>query len=310
MVIGTAIRKRREKRGWSQTKLGQKCDEIAWTIDGRTEAVTRFQLNRIENGARKAIGIEEVSIIATALGCALADLLPLNLVTSTGQSTVLYWDAIMHPEYSQEVFDLMRRHQASTNEVMGWGQLLPCSLETRDFMEAHHHGLFSDVPCGASKQVKLIEAYNNVGNMRRDGFVQQLLQKREWKLWHLMYLKDVKRIAYGEDEYGPIEPEVRRACLLNLVHLLGAHPEKIQFVIAVGPELGFKPKFLENFDSRVFFGESLAVYRDHMGNLFWSNDVAYVREQRSILVKFRERAKYKADRTPALLQKLIADIHP
>jgi hypothetical protein len=109
-------------------------------------------------------------------------------------------------------------------------------------------------------------------------------------------------------EYDGIKPVLRRDTLQYLTGLLTNHREHIYLCVAEGKEVGFSRRYIPDFDSRLFVGDTLALYRDHRGNQYWCADPKSVSTQKQLFIGFRDLAKFKGPAVIDLLNHLIADI--
>jgi transcriptional regulator with XRE-family HTH domain len=202
-LFGHALRRFRGDRGWTQEQLSEECERLSRTI-------SRDQIERIERAAVKRLEFETVTVLAGSLRKNVRDFLPeITISAIDGESNGLWWDPTMHPDYSKEVLGLIRKHEEQSHELLGWAEFLPCSLETKAFMEAHHYALFRDLPAPRQDQSAVISAYNTIGNARRQVLQQKLDAGGDWKLGHLIYLADLERIAVSA---GIKQQHFRRFC--------------------------------------------------------------------------------------------------
>lgn len=67
-IFGTSVRQVREKRGWSQSELARRMQQIGW------EKYSQVAVSRTEEGTR-TVRLDEAFALADALQCRIADLM-------------------------------------------------------------------------------------------------------------------------------------------------------------------------------------------------------------------------------------------
>ena len=108
-----------------------------------------------------------------------------------------------------------------------------------------------------------------------------------------MFLSDLHRIANGEEEYGHVSADLRRAGLQHLIALLAEHAPKLRLVMADDTlQLGLRAQFRDG-DSLFVSGNALVMWRDHSGTLYWSEHPQIVCAKRSAIRRCATRTAYR-----------------
>ncbi len=74
-IVGTAVKKFRRSRKWTQEELAGACQLLGWDI-------VRETVLKIEHGQRRVVDAE-VLILSKALGCTLEDLVGKDIESAT-----------------------------------------------------------------------------------------------------------------------------------------------------------------------------------------------------------------------------------
>jgi hypothetical protein len=222
------------------------------------------------------------------------------------ESTSQLLDVTATNEDAASFLELMRSCQSEIKELIGWGEFLPCSLETDAFMHAHHEGLYSNPGD--------VVTWDGIGHTRRIELLS-IGSKRKWRMTHLMFLSDYKKIVYGQDEYANIPSEIRRECLHNLIRLLSTPELRIRLIMAddehddAAQSIRFD---LRNYDSVITWDEKLMILRDRLGINYYSNRPRHTKYWRGMQEEFIAAAKFSKqedviDITTSLLREIHSD---
>ncbi len=188
-------------------------------------------------------------------------------------------------EEAAEFMALMGSRQSETAELIGLAEFLPCSLETPEFMHAHHVANFRN-------KAGDVQIWDGIGNARRNEF---LAEGRTWRVTQLNFLSDVKAIAFGEGHYRPVPAPVRKACLENLIRLLSTRRLNVRMMIA-DDESDDAVRALRTdislYDSVVTWDEHLEIVRDPFGIAYYSDRKRYTKYWRGLQEEFMEMATF------------------
>jgi hypothetical protein len=199
--------------------------------------------------------------------------------------------------------ELLGSRQAETQELIGWAEFLPCSLETPEFMHAHHEALFDNNPGD-------VMGWDAIGNSRRNDLLRN--RDRRWRMTQLNFLSDLKKIAQGTEEYESISPRVRKECIDNLIRLLLDDGLRIRMLIADdegASSAGALRIDLGQYDSAITWDEKLMVVRDHWGITYYSDRPRYAKYWRGMQEEFIAVAQFsKPQDVVTLLRDLSREI--
>ncbi len=293
--LGRKVSEIVEREKLTLRAVADKATESAWFLFGKEDyGITANRLSKLmeaykgpkATGSAKWVRDWELASLAHALDFSLDDVLGSDLL----KQQAIFWDALASPRYALEVLTLMRRHQDRNKEMWGWGQYLPCSLETPAFMKAHHQAIFEHIP-GATEgeQNTVIDAYNQIGTLRRD----QFLKARTWKMNTVILLSDLHRIASRTGEYRKLSGNLIKECFSYLTTLVIDPKFKLCFAIVDDDEVGDLLPFLEDSDSRLLIGDTFALWRDRRGNITWSENKRIITQQKALFSSLLAKATWK-----------------
>lgn len=283
--VGALLRRNREERGLSLVEFAALVSEHL----GRKMDHTR--ISKIELASQPAAQDRLVSYARALRGdeiIAFAKVIeiPKEILDGASANGGIPFDPMAEPERAQDIIDLMQFADRDSQELLGWGEVLPCSLETQAFMEAHHAGLFREI--GDDEYFhKVTNYYNRLGTNRRQRLMNTT--QRPWTFRHIILLSDLEAIAQGiGPEYSGISADLRKDCLQELVNLLSSEAMNVSLVISQGP----RPFWTRGLDSLVVFDEKLAFWRLHNGTFYWTTNVEEIRKHRNRLVQFSSSARF------------------
>ncbi len=300
--IAQRIKKLREEAGLTQEDLAVRCGRAAQELLGpedlpRAGRMSRSRIAHIEQahlprpGKGVAITLQphEVRLLAHALGVA-----PEQIVGEDAGG-IITWDPLTNPRRAQHFLGLMASNGRTAREVISWAEFLPCSLETREFMHAHHESIFSadalHLPADLRAEYTgaVVTMYDTIGDRRREELLAAAAS-RPWTLTHMMLRQDLLNIALGAEPYDGIPRTVRRKCLADLRDLVRDRSLKIDLVIA--DDEGMRHLF-QGFDSLVVFDEAFAFWRSYAGDMAYTTHPSIVRLRRALLDTFRTHAVHR-----------------
>jgi hypothetical protein len=197
--------------------------------------------------------------------------------------------------YAREVASMLQTNLIGASELTGWADFLPCSLETRTFMEGHHLSLRKRRPACWHDKPRFVEEYDTIGNQRRAALESAPRDTRPI-LNHVMLKTDLFDIASRTaPNYAECKKEDRRECLLNLKALIGDEKNRINLFlcddesdVAVCHSLF---KYCDSFAGIRYAGSDRIswFYRIPGRRTYWGNDPSEVRAHLDWLEKIRSR---------------------
>lgn len=208
---------------------------------------------------------------------------------------IVLWDPMTEPRRAEHLLHLIVQHERLAPDRLSWAEFLPCSFVPSEFMHAHHAAIFGvggGLCDGSPEALEVVRLFDTVGLANRE---RTLVPNRAWPFTHHMFLSDLRRLAAGEDEYAEIPLEMRRACLLHLCRLLADASMRMRLVVADDDALRPVRQKLRSYDSLFITGQSLAMWRDRAGTLFWSEHPEIVAGKRQLLETFRTRSLFAHD---------------
>jgi hypothetical protein len=197
---------------------------------------------------------------------------------------------------------LMSSRQAETADLIGLAEFLPCSLETPEFMHAHHNAIFRNIPGD-------VQVWDGIGNARRNEF---LTEGRTWRFTQLNFLSDLKDIAFGGGHYKAVPPQMRKSCLKNLTRLLTTQNLNVRMLIADDENddaVRALRADISPYDSVVTWDEHLGIVRDRFGIAHYSYRKRYTKYWRGLQEEFIEMANFSdVDSVVGVLKDLCSKI--
>ena len=255
---------------------------------GTVATMDRFRVLAFLNLARgktssriaKVPYCQETELIAALIGIPVEELV--------GQESESTRHVVKVAESSAEAaafLKLLSSRQPETRELIGLAEFLPCSLETPEFMHAHHSALFPDNPGD-------VMVWDGIGHARR---AEVFSGRRKWRMTQLNFLSDLKAIASGDGYYKDVAASVRKSCLENLIQVLSnrdlnvrmliANDEKDDAVRALRKDVSF-------YDSVITWDEQLAIVRDRFGIAYYSDRKRYTKYWRGVQEEFIDLAEF------------------
>ncbi len=301
--IALQVRRLREKLGLTQEELARRCTRAAEELFPpedlrRAGRMTRSRIAHIEQAHRprpgKGVAIalqpHEVKILAHALNAS-----PEQVVGDHAEG-IITWDPVTNPKRAHHFLSLLETYERSAREMIGWAEFLPCSLETREFMHAHHEAIFGSQALHLPPELRaeyaraVVVMYDTIGDKRREDLLAAA-SSRPWAFRHHVLKSDIESIAAGTGPYESIPQDVRRLCLENLRRLVSDRSLRISLVIA-DDSAGLRYLF-QGFDSLVVFDEMFAFWRFYSGDIAYTTHPSIVRLRLSLLEAFRTHAGYR-----------------
>jgi transcriptional regulator with XRE-family HTH domain len=317
--IALLVRRLREELRLTQEDLAERCNHAARELldPGDMSRVGRMSRTRIAHieqahlprpgkGVAIALQPHEVRFLAHALGVA-----PEQLVGDHAEG-IIAWDPLTNPRRAHHFLTLFDTYAGAARELTGWAEFLPCSLETRDFMHAHHLAIFSEdarhlEPGPRAEYVRAaVTMYDTIGDRRREQLFSAAAA-RPWTFTHLILRSDLERIARGTDPYEGIPAAVRRECLANLRGLVSDGSLRIRLEVAED-DAGMRHLFA-GFDSLVVIDDAFSFWRYGTGDIAYTSHPDVVRVRRALIETFRACAVHReVHQVTGLLDGLLASV--
>lgn len=292
--IGREIRRICDEKNYTYKEVADMCNESLRVLYSKA-GYRRISVDRIgkiveayqrptAKGVARNIDGYELAAIPHALRFSLDEALGTNF-----KRCAMVWDPFADPDYSDKLLKLLKKHGENARELIGWAEFLPCSMETSEFMQAHHRQLFCRQPGLSFKDWRqLMDHYNLIGERRR---AQVLNQNRTWNMKQLMFVSDLMRIVHGVDEFN-FDKVVRKKEIKFLADLIGDPSNRMELIL--GEDDNMKPikTRFRDFDTQFMIDERVTVWRNHGGRISSSEDPGYITEHRAALEEFIKLATY------------------
>ena len=293
--IGCEIHRICSQENLSYKEVAERCNESLKVLfpaqhfgpirEERIARLVEAWQNPAARGVAKHIEDYELAAIPPALRFSLDEVLG-----SSFRHHALVWDPLGDPHYSENVLKLLKQHGDRARELVGWAEFLPCSMETPEFMRAHHDRLFrGQLTLSVREWRQLMQQYNEFGDRRRQ---LALSPERKWHMKQLMRVSDLELIVFGVADYS-FDKALRRTQIQHLADLIVKPENKMELILAQDAEIRPIEKHLRDFDSQFCIDERLTVWRSHGGRMTWSEDVGLVAQHRAILQEFERLSSCK-----------------
>jgi hypothetical protein len=282
---------------WLQQLFPQRAYESIHIDDEKIRRLLMWTNPRPRPSALKTIEVEAIEIIAHALNVP-ADFLLGNRISNRN---LICWDPLLDEDQSAHMKILMKTYEEQTREFIGWATFLPCSFETKEFMELHHDAMFSALP--PNHKALVVSKFNDIGNSRR---LRLFSPKRRYTFTVLICKSDLERIAFGRDEYRLIDPLSRKAALLHMNEILRDYGSTgIGLIVANDEDVDeFKIDMRDN-DGVIVMGDQYTQWRLHRGDVLWSENPYWIKRHRRLIEDFCKRAAFS---TPAAVRVLLDEL--
>jgi len=141
----------------------------------------------------------------------------------------------MHePQLARRFEETLGPLKRAADKVCGWGAFLPCSLESYQFMVAHHRGLFERLAGSNDRNIdEYGDAYNEAGLANAKGTLAALETNSAFTFLHVMERRIVRQIARGEGDFR-FAGEADRASLHEHLLTLAARFNKRVKIAVIG----------------------------------------------------------------------------
>lgn len=284
-----------ELKGWTSQELLKNTSNAVRSLRNRTGkdyrrvSITLDTIDDLFKRRTPALSFEIVKILSEAVEITCDDLLGKQMrmaqTLEPCASEYLFLDPFADPIISALVKNLLGDYERNAGTLIGWADFLPCSLETPEFMEAHHQARYRSYPAGARNA--LIVTFNRIGNKRRE-WVHSEERMKSSSFITMMFKSALERIAKGRNEYKYIEPKLRRECLSFVRETVADTNNKIELIVADddGAE-GLKDR-LKGFDSILVFGNLFTFWRSPDGTIFHSANEHHINRHISLLSSLRQ----------------------
>ena len=300
--IGKRVAKRRDELDITQEQLSE-LFEYARDEFYRGKGIALMdatKISRLENGHLAGLSEEELHLLAHCL-----EFPPEQLAGANALKNGVTKGDFENENDTQHIFGLMKEYGEKAKELWGWGEFLPCSLETKDFMHAHHEAIFEGLPEKFKNSV--VERFDTIGNSRREQVIDKA-SERSYDFYHLMLLSDVEKIVNAKNEYAGFSKELRIEVLRNLWDLISNPLYRIYLIIAEDEAVKDIRKFFNDFDSRILFDDKLLVCRERSGTVHLTTKENSIEIYRHYFNEFFEKATYRSDKDLDGVLILISDL--
>jgi hypothetical protein len=269
---------------------------------GERRKITRRRLSKIlacrleeKPGASRARSLQRHELRAFAhAGVPIDDLIQV-------ETDIVCWDALSNDRSARDFYERLAAELVDTAELLSWAEFLPCSLETKTFMEKHHESLFSEHYDYPDELEKVLQKFNAIGNHRRKALLDAG-KDRPWKFTHILFESDLAKISdLNAPEYCCCPPATRHACLRNLAQLIKQPSSKITLVVVKDAAARSIKKKLHDYDSLVvLFNQSgaatYAFRRTHTGDISCTKRKEELADRRKSLENLRNLAAWDSSR--------------
>jgi len=313
--IAEKVWKRRNDLGFSANRLADECTESVFVLsqlfpERNYEEFNNFDSAKILHlemarrslqgaGIPKTVPIEEIEIMAYALRVP-----PDYLMGHRNSRNPIIWDPLFDSDQTEHIKTLMKTYEEKTGEFIGWAEFLPCSYETKEFMECHHEAMFAKLPQKSRSLV--VNKFNEIGNSRR---LRLLRPNRSYSFALLICLSDLRKIAIGDDEYQFISAEMRRECFRNLGRILSDASLNLNMIVAEDEEVRQLMELVRDTDGIIVMGDEYTQWRLHRGDILWSEHPALIKKHREFIEEFCQQAAYRTlSDVIGLINKLEASV--
>jgi hypothetical protein len=301
--VGKLVKERRKELGLTQQKVADRYNESL--ADPSQKKIDRFRIAKIEMAAQPTLGEGAAKALhpaeLRALGFALE--YPPELIVGPISDLGVIWDPLSNPKLAEDVLNLLRRYETESSELLSWGEFLPCSLETPEFMHEHHLSIFRDVP-DPKYTKRLVDHFDGIGSQRRKRLLDQG-SARSWAFRHFMFVGDLKKIVRGTKEYSGFSRELRTQCVEHLTSLITNTRLRIFLILSDAKDFTVGKAFFSGMDSLIVFDKKMATWRDPRGYLYWSTSPHVVAQHYELLRAFQKSTNYKGTRTVVKLLKSL-----
>lgn len=229
--------------------------------DRKNKRIGRTDITKLLSGTRKLTNYD-CPILAEVLGVTIEELLGVS-------------NLVMAPEIDprndltqyEALFELLGRHLRDATELLSWAEFLPCSLETPDFMAAHHKGVFEAL--GPNRDI-VAEFYDEIGRGQQDR-LREAAHHRSWIFTHVIFESDLARIFSREDlHYVYCSRDQCLEAIDHLMALLTRVPSwNISFIVIPG-QRPLQALGIQDCDSKVVVLDkhnrpTFSFWRNHTG---------------------------------------------
>lgn len=303
--VGELSKRRRRELGLTQQDVADRYNENL--TDPAQKKIDRFRIAKIEmaaqprpgDGAAKALHPAELRALGSALEY------PPELILGSASDLGVIWDSLSNPKMAEDVLHLLGQYEMESNQLLSWAEFLPCSLETPEFMHAHHLSIFRDIPDPQYKK-HLVDLFDGIGSRRRKRLLDHKGSPRSWEFRHFMFLRDLKKIVSGTEEYLGFSRKLRTDCVKYLISLLSDPNLKIFLILSDAKHFTAGKAFFSGMDCLIVFDKKIAIWRDRRGYLYWSTAPRVVAQHYELLRAFQESPNYGHPRTVVkFLQSLL-----
>jgi hypothetical protein len=305
--LGKALQRVRLERHMEPTEMTRECEKWLWGYfppGPNSPSIDNKRILRIIAAGKEPPPehyAKSVSPLEIEMFEAVFDIPRQCVLEGHQDGSVFIASPVSDPTSARRFKWILAEATHGSKNLIGWAPFLPCSLEPKEFIRAHHSAVFSNMR--PEKARIYASVFNDIGEHQRRRFVDSL-GKRPWHFWHLMLRADIDRIANGVDEYQHIPLETRMECLIDLANKLRVEKNNLHLVLATGDEPGVREShaFLKNYDNVAAVDNSFVFWRDGGRNIYASWKQERVNECREELERFKATATFQeAEEVASLL---------
>lgn len=258
----------RKRRGLTQEELAKRCRAARTRLFPaewlpRVPHIRRDRIAKIElaasssaNGAR-SIWDNEIRLLAAALD------VPETWLRGSTNGCDAVWDCDIEPARARAIADLIAFHEENASERWTWTRVLPCSLQSPEFLRRYAKIWASSITRGTAgyqHRERVAESLLLIGEANRQRTLPLLAAKK--LQWFVALPTDtIKSIARGSDTYSGISPSLRLHCLRGLAQLLEGFQETLHLVLVGQATITGMPPWFASYEG-VYVSGGLATWTD------------------------------------------------
>jgi hypothetical protein len=246
--------------------------------------------------ATRVAHIEFLEILAHALRVP-----PDFLLGSRTNRNPIYWDPILDTDLSDHIKNLMKIHEEQAGEFIGWATFLPCSFETKEFMELHHNAMYAHL--SPDHKPVVVAKFNSIGNSRR---LKLFNDNRRYTFTVLICRSILDQIANGMAEYKLISSGKRKSSLEHLQTILKDHSSKgINLIVANDTDVQPLVEDMGHSNGMIVMGDEYTQWTFRRGDVYWSEHSEWIQRHRRWINQFVERSAF---RSPSDVDRLLSEL--
>ena len=174
-----------------------------------------------------------------------------------GQQTYLkISEPLFDPHFLQNFREALDGPLRQADEVVGFAQFVPCSLESIDFLRAHHRGLFERRFGDVANPEAWIRTYNELGESNAKN-TRALLQRGSIRRFHHVMKESVlDKIVSASGEFKYVDAECLSHWRETLQELDREFGNRIRMILVSGTDEDIFEQRFGDADSMFFYTQS------------------------------------------------------